>query len=87
MTQQIGPRVIEIVAEQALLMPEDVTPETSLEELGLDSLAVVEIVFRLEEAFDITVPFNANDPAASGFALARVGQIIDGVNRLVAARG
>jgi len=50
-------RVIAIIAEQALLEPSDVTPESTLEDLGIDSLGLVESIFAFEEAFDITVPF------------------------------
>jgi acyl carrier protein len=31
-----------------------------LDELGLDSLQVVELTFVIEEKFDIEIPFNAN---------------------------
>ncbi len=43
----------------------DVTDEKSLEDLGIDSLGLVESIFAIEEAFDISVPFNANEPTES----------------------
>ena len=86
MTDDIGRRVAEIIAEQAMIGPGNITPDTTLEELGLDSLALVEVVFGIEEAFGISVPFNANEPAASEFEISSVGQIVSGVKRLVAAR-
>ncbi len=46
-------KVIAIIAEQALLDPSDVRPEMTLEDLGIDSLALVESIFAIEEAFDI----------------------------------
>jgi acyl carrier protein len=76
-------RVIEIVAEQAMLEPSDVTPESTLEELGIDSLGLVESIFAIEEEFDISVPFNANDPSESDFDISNVQAIIDGVHRLI----
>ena len=36
--------------------------DATLEDLGIDSLGLVEAVFAIEEAFDIQVPFNANEP-------------------------
>ena len=77
-------KVIEIIAEQAVLGPSDVTMDSTLEELGIDSLGLVESIFAIEEAFDISVPFNANEPAASDFDISSVGAIIAGIERLIA---
>ncbi|MFQ3184124.1 MAG: acyl carrier protein [Alteromonas macleodii] len=76
-------QVIEIVAQQALLQPSDVTIEHTLEDLGIDSLGLVESIFAIEEAFDITVPFNANDPRSGDFDITSVGSIIKAVQTLV----
>jgi acyl carrier protein len=75
-------QVIAIIAEQALLEPADVTPESTLEDLGIDSLGLVESIFAIEETFDISVPFNANDPTASDFDISTVASIIEGIERL-----
>lgn len=80
----IEDQVITIIAEQAVLEPEDVTPESTLESLGIDSLGVVESIFAIEEAFDITVPFNANNPTDSDFDISSVASIIAGIKRLKA---
>lgn len=80
----ITDQVITIIAEQALLEPEDVTPDSTLESLGIDSLGVVESIFAIEEAFDISVPFNANDPSATDFDITSVATIIEGIERLKA---
>ena len=77
-------KVIEIVAEQAMLEPSDVTLQSTPEELGIDSLGLVESIFAIEETFDISVPFNANDPAGSEFDISNVAQIVAGVKRLIA---
>ncbi|WP_373353659.1 acyl carrier protein [Pseudoroseicyclus sp. CXY001] len=79
-------KVIAIIAEQAVLEPSDISEEQSLEELGIDSLGLVESIFAIEEAFDISVPFNANDPAGSGFDISSVGSIIREVDGLVKAQ-
>ncbi len=80
----IPERVIAIIADQAMLEPSDVTLDSSLEDLGVDSLGLVESIFAIEEAFDITVPFNANAPSAGDFDISTVGAIAAGVQRLVA---
>ncbi|MEO0936637.1 MAG: acyl carrier protein [Pseudomonadota bacterium] len=77
-------KVIEIIAEQAVLEPSDVTPDSTLEDLGIDSLGLVESIFAIEEAFDIQVPFNANDPSESDFDITSVAAIIAGIDRLIA---
>ena len=79
----IKDKVIEIIAEQAVLEPSDVTLESTLEDLGIDSLGLVESIFAIEEAFDISVPFNANDPTESDFDISSVASIVAGVENLV----
>jgi acyl carrier protein len=79
-------KVIAIIAEQALLEPGDVAMEHSLEDLGIDSLGLVESIFAIEEAFDISVPFNANDPTASAFDISSVAAIVAAVEGLVRDR-
>ncbi len=77
-------QVIAIIAEQALLEPQDVEMDSTLESLGIDSMGVVESIFAIEEAFDITVPFNANAPQESDFDITSVASIIKGIERLKA---
>ncbi|MGR3635930.1 MAG: acyl carrier protein [Shimia sp.] len=79
----IQDKVIEIIAEQAVLEPSDVTLSSTLEDLGIDSLGLVESIFAIEEAFDISVPFNANEPSASDFDISTVSSIISGIQTLV----
>lgn len=79
-------KVIAIIAEQAMLDPSEVTPEMTLADLGIDSLGLVEAIFAIEEAFDVSVPFNANEPSASDFDISSVGAVIAGVERLIVAK-
>lgn len=72
-----------IIADQAGLDLADVTPDSSLESLGVDSLGLVEAIFAIEEAFDISVPFNANAPQDSGFDLTSVRTITAAVQGLI----
>ncbi|MWB77301.1 acyl carrier protein [Pseudooceanicola sp. 216_PA32_1] len=77
-------KVIGIIAEQAVLEPSDVTMDSTLEDLGIDSLGLVESIFAIEEAFDIQVPFNANEPSDSDFDISSVATIVAGIEKLVA---
>ncbi|WP_245875324.1 acyl carrier protein [Tabrizicola aquatica] len=82
---EIEAAVIEILARQLLLPPGEVAPEARVEDLGLDSLGKVEAIFALEERFDISVPFNANEPDQPDFDFSSVPSIVAGVERLIAA--
>ncbi|WP_118132636.1 acyl carrier protein [Oceanicella sp. SM1341] len=86
MSDDVTQKIIGIIAEQAVLDPSEVTPESTLEDLGIDSLGLVETVFAIEEAFDISIPFNANDPAASEFDISNVQAISDAVKGLIAEK-
>ncbi|EPX79058.1 acyl carrier protein [Litoreibacter arenae] len=84
MAENVDHRVIAIIAEQAVLEVEDVKMDSTLEDLGIDSLGLVESIFAIEEEFDISVPFNANDPKASEFDISSVRSIIAAVKGLLA---
>ncbi|WP_306151049.1 acyl carrier protein [Roseovarius sp. MMSF_3281] len=79
----IKERVIGIIAEQAVLDPSDVKMDSTLEDLGIDSLGLVESIFAIEEEFDISVPFNANEPEQSDFDISSVSSIVAGIEQLV----
>jgi acyl carrier protein len=80
-------KVVAILADQALLAPADVTGGATLADLGIDSLGLVETIFAIEEAFDIQVPFNANDPQDSEFDISTVDTMVRAVESLIAAKG
>jgi acyl carrier protein len=52
--------------------------ESRLEDLGLASLDVVEMIFDLEEKFDIEIPYNANDAEFH-----TVGEVVSAIEGLV----
>ena len=79
-------KVIAIIAEQAVLEPSDVRLDHTLQDLGIDSLGLVESIFAIEEAFDISIPFNANDPNEGDFDITSVAAIISAVQGLVQER-
>ena len=85
----VAERVIRIIAEQAGRAPEEVTADLGLADLGVDSLGLVEAIFAIEERFDITVPFNPNDPDAAGpgdLDVSDIGGIIRGIEALIQAK-
>lgn len=84
MSTDVRDRVRAIIAEQAVLEPSDVLPDQSLEDLGIDSMGLVEAIFAIEEEFDIQVPFNANEPEKSDFDISSVEAVMSAVEKLVA---
>ena len=86
MNRSVQDRVIAIVAEQAMLDPDEITLGSTPADLGIDSLGLVESIFAIEEAFDISIPFNANEPAQSDFDISSMGAIIAAVEKLVAGK-
>lgn len=86
MGSEIQSKVIDIIAAQLLLDPNDIKPDSPLAELGIDSLGLVESIFAIEEEFDISVPFNANDPADGPFDFSTPATICRDIEGLIAAR-
>ncbi|WP_176715568.1 acyl carrier protein [Thioclava sp. SK-1] len=83
MRLDVQEQIISIIAREAVLEPGEVTPDMTLDELGLDSLGLVEMIFAIEEAFDISVPFNANEPTQTDFDTSSVGAIVRAVERMI----
>jgi acyl carrier protein len=73
-----------IIAKQVEVPLDQLTADTRLADVGIESLDVIEIVFALEEKFDISIPFNANESAAEAFET--IGAVADAVQKLVDAK-
>lgn len=84
MDDTIRERVIGIIAEQAVVEPSSISLDQSFADLGIDSMGLVEAIFAIEEEFDISVPFNANEPDKSEFDISSVAAIVAAVEKLVA---
>ena len=82
----IRDKVFDIIAEQAMLDVSDVTAESTLESLGIDSLGLVESIFAIAAEFAISIPFNANEPGKSDFDISSVESIVVGIEGLIAAK-
>jgi acyl carrier protein len=82
----VADRVREIVASHSLRSFDEVALSDRISDLGLDSLGVVEVIFAIEESFEISVPFNANDPNQGAFDLSTVGALVKAVEGGIAAQ-
>ncbi len=65
------------------LGPEVLVPEAKLEDLAIDSLSMIEVLFAVEDAFKITVP---SEPAAWRTQVRTFGDLVAYVDQLVAGQ-
>jgi acyl carrier protein len=77
MPDDISQRVLEILLRKKTVDRATIGPETTLTSLGIDSLEGLEVIFALEDHFNIKI---SDDAAAN---MKTVGQVLDGVQRLV----
>lgn len=81
MSEPVSPEVLERVlrtlAETQKLPAEKVTPDATFEQLGIDSLDGINILFALENEFNINIP----DESAR--LVRDVRQLAEGVQKLV----
>ena len=75
----IEQRVINAIARSKRVDADKLSPETTFEELSMDSLDAIELLFEIEEEFDLTV----EDEAVQGKE--NVGQVIEAVRAALAA--
>ncbi|MDQ2842194.1 MAG: acyl carrier protein [Acidobacteriota bacterium] len=80
-THQLGEKVVEIIARTQRLPLESVTLDSTFEQLKIDSLDGINIVFELEKEFEIDIP----DQGVVN--LRSVRDTVEGVRQLVSAKG
>lgn len=80
---QIIDDILDIVAQKAMIDRAKLSPEARLADLQISSLDVVEIVFALEDKFEIQIPFNAN---STNMEFTTVGEVIAVVEKLIVAK-
>lgn len=73
----VAQKVIEIIVREQHLDPGTVTLDSSFEQLGIDSLDGVNILFALEEEFKIDIP----DVVAQNMRSVR--QVVDSLTRVL----
>ncbi len=81
MSPEITQRVISVIAKTQHLERDKITPESTFQDLGIDSLDGINIAFGLENEFDINIPDDALPQLKS------IGDIVGGVEKLLAEKG
>ena len=80
MSDELIERVRKVIATSKRIPEDQVTVDSAFEELGIDSMDAVEILFALENEFDINIP---DEEVKS---VRNVRQMVEGVERLLAAK-
>lgn len=80
MSDDLVQRVLKVIATSKRIPPETVTIDSEFQQLGIDSMDAVEILFALENEFDITIP---DDEVRN---VRNVRQMCEGVEKLIAAK-
>lgn len=80
MPQGITERVIRAIAKVRHVPPESIPPDATFEQLQIDSLDGIQILFELEGEFDVDIP---DDDARR---IRSVREAADGIQRLLAAK-
>jgi len=78
--ETVAERVIRVFADFKKVPPEEISMETTFDELGFDSLDGLNLVFELEEEFDLTIP---DDRVAT---MKGVRQAVEGIEALLDAK-
>lgn len=73
-------RVLSKIAATQRLPLDKVTIDSTFEDLGIDSLDGINVIFAIEDEFDISIP----DAAAQ--SIRSVREMVEGIGTLVAAK-
>ena len=79
---EIEQAVINIIAKEGSVPSDKITLDATLQDLDVHSLDGVQIIFAIEDKFDILIP-----EEQAQHATGTVRELIDGVIQLVAAKG
>ena len=79
MSEELTQRILKVIADSQKLPPEKVTIDCTFEELGIDSLDGVNILFALENEFNINIP----DEGVQGIRTIR--QMVEALEKLLAS--
>ena len=73
--------VMSVIKKKIRVDRSEITVDDRLADLGLESLDALELVFDLEEKFDIEIPVNANEAQIGGFE--KVSDVVAAVQKII----
>ncbi|MBY0411084.1 MAG: acyl carrier protein [Burkholderiaceae bacterium] len=71
--------LVKVLEQKFHLEATNLRPDISLEELGLDSLSLMDFIFNAEDAFSLRIPEALLDPRQSGITLQHICEVIEGL--------
>jgi acyl carrier protein len=77
---ELAARVAQVIAKTQKIPPESVTLDKTFADLKIDSLDGINILFALEEEFNIEIPDDAAEKIRS------VSEMVDGLEKLIAGK-
>ncbi|MEM8590246.1 MAG: phosphopantetheine-binding protein [Pseudomonadota bacterium] len=77
-TKTVESKIVEIVANQRRTDPAKLSLSDRLEDIEIESIDLVEIIFAIEDEFDIDVPQDRD-----AMKLDTLQDVVDGVQRLI----
>ena len=80
---KIEMQVLELVGELAGMDPKKISLLCEFEDLNLDSVAIVELIFSLEEKFNISIPFEGLDESELKKNFHNVSSLINHLRELL----
>lgn len=79
MADDVRNKIIQIIANECEVEASKIVPEASLDDLGISSVDLVQVMFQIEEEFDV---YLADEEV--GADTQSVGQLLDAVEKLIA---
>jgi len=77
---EVAADTMAIIAKRLPVDRHNLSMTDRLEDLGIDSFSAVEMIFDLEEKFDVQISFNANENMTG---LVTVGDVVAAIKKLV----
>ena len=83
MPDELTQKVISVIAATQHMPADQIQPESTFTELKIDSLDGINILFALENEFNISIP----DEATQTFGAMTIREIADGIRKLIEQDG
>ncbi|HEY2183946.1 MAG TPA: phosphopantetheine-binding protein [Xanthobacteraceae bacterium] len=81
---EVAADTVAIIAKRAPPDKRNLSMTDRLEDLGIDSFSAVEMIYDLEEKFDVEFPYNSNDSWPE--ELQTVGDLVAAIEKLIGGR-
>jgi acyl carrier protein len=80
MSKTVADRVIAVIARVRKIPPQEISLDVTFEQLSIDSLGIIDLLFELEEEFDIEIP---DDEA---MRMENVGEVVSSLEEFLVAK-